>query len=873
MRWYVLPFLIVLLFTPFTLFAQESSDWYVGKPIKDIQFKGLEHVSENELRGIVDPYIGKNFTDELFLELQSKLYALDFFELFVPNAKPGDEDYNSIIIEFEVTERPIIEEINIIGNSSLRKPEILDAVLLKKGDMVNKTKVNLDTEAIRDLYLERGFPDVKVDGSIEKDEETNTATVTFTIDEGKQTKIKNIEFSGNSFASDGTLRRVMTTKAQSIFSTGVYQESKIEEDIQKIQLYYWEKGYIDAQVVDVVQTPFEDAKDETTNFINLTLYIEEGEQWTYGGIEFEGNALFTNEELEEVVRLDEGDILDKKKFEADFARINDIYYDNGYIYNVITKEEIRDEENNTVSYVVTIVEKGRAHIENIVIQGNEKTKDFVINRELPVEVGDVFSKKKVMQGLQNLYNTGLFSVVEPTTPMGSVDGLMDLIINVEEGKTIDLNFGVTFSGAAGDFPVMAFLQLKDNNFLGRGLELSSSLQASGLRQKLSVGFTDPWFLGERITLGVDLGVSHQLSQSIKQDILPPVFGEDDDNRVPDPYEGYYVFSEDTTYNGTDYDAGDLFPGIPSEDDIEEYNLETDYDYASDEGDTIPDSYLMEYHSWDFSLGLNTGYRWNTNIGRFSIGASPKVTLKYLTYDDAVYRPYNPTERLNLDRLRPIDDLGLTAAFDTRDFIYKPSKGVYLKQSFNFAGLVFEEANHFLESSSKAEFYLTLLDVPVFENWNFKTVFALSSSFSMILAYPWLDEVDATTQDLLFTESMLIARGWPRQFGGKVLWNNWAELRIPISEQFFWWDFFFNATGFWEDDISIVSENMAIDDFMFSFGGGFRLTIPGLPIGFYFTKRFKISDGEVLWQTGSMFNEDLVEGEGIDFVISFTYELF
>ncbi|TFG57956.1 MAG: outer membrane protein assembly factor BamA, partial [Spirochaetales bacterium] len=132
----------------FPLYSQENPDWYLGKPIVDVRFKGLKTVSKNELEGIVKPYIGRQFSDEVFLDLQSTLYALDYFESFIPNALPGDDKYESIVIEFDVTERPVVDEIRVTGNTNVRKADILDVVLLKNGDMVNKTKVQLDSDAV-----------------------------------------------------------------------------------------------------------------------------------------------------------------------------------------------------------------------------------------------------------------------------------------------------------------------------------------------------------------------------------------------------------------------------------------------------------------------------------------------------------------------------------------------------------------------------------------------------------------------------------------------------------------------------------------------------------------------------------------------------
>ena len=133
------------------VFSQEQENWYVGKPIKEIRFVGLQNVSESDLEGITEQYTGKEFTDQLFLELQSKLYALDYFEVFIPNAIPGDDNYNSIIIEFEVEERPVVDEIKLRGNKNIRKTELLDVILLKQGDIINKTKVQLDADAIEQL--------------------------------------------------------------------------------------------------------------------------------------------------------------------------------------------------------------------------------------------------------------------------------------------------------------------------------------------------------------------------------------------------------------------------------------------------------------------------------------------------------------------------------------------------------------------------------------------------------------------------------------------------------------------------------------------------------------------------------------------------
>ena len=185
--------ILFLLFMTQNIFAQQNDEeWYLGKSIVDIRFTGLDTVSSTELSGLVREYISIEFTDSLFYEIQSKLYSLDYFELIIPSALKGDDAGSSVILEFEVQEKPVIDDIEFVGNQRLRRGELLDAILLKKGDMVNQTSVNLDESAILNLYLEKGFLDATVEGKEEKDSEENSSLLVYTIDEGTQTKINEI---------------------------------------------------------------------------------------------------------------------------------------------------------------------------------------------------------------------------------------------------------------------------------------------------------------------------------------------------------------------------------------------------------------------------------------------------------------------------------------------------------------------------------------------------------------------------------------------------------------------------------------------------------------------------------------------------------
>ncbi|MDT8299320.1 MAG: outer membrane protein assembly factor BamA, partial [Spirochaetaceae bacterium] len=431
--------LILLLFILLTsgLAAQEDQ-WYIDKPIAEIQFEGLSSISENELFGLIRPLIGKPYSEELSWDLQSRLYALDYFDIIIPEIRPGATGRNTVVLVFQVQEKPLVDDVLFTGNSKARRGELLDTVLVKAGDLLNTGALRLDEQALVDFYLEKGFIDAAVESQYEIDEETNSAVVIFRIDEGNQTKISEIRFVGNDkHVSDDTLRKLISTKPQSLFNKGLFVETTLQEDLKAIERYYGDQGFIDASVLNVdKQIVFDE--EENLNKMIITVVIEEGEAWKYGGMTFEGNSIYSDEELDEQISQVEGSTFNLTKFQLDYQRVTDLYFENGYIFNNFTYEETRNEAAREVSYEVTIVERDRAHIQDIIIRGNTKTKAYVIRREIPLEEGEVFSKSKIFDGMMNLYNLQYFDVVEPTPYPAGEDGLMDLIIDVSEGKTSDI---------------------------------------------------------------------------------------------------------------------------------------------------------------------------------------------------------------------------------------------------------------------------------------------------------------------------------------------------------------------------------------------------------------------------------------------------
>ncbi|MDR0644315.1 MAG: outer membrane protein assembly factor BamA [Treponema sp.] len=821
-------FCLILLFTATVLPAQE--EWYEGKPIKDIVLIGVEHTALSDLEGILSLYKDKPCGDDAIIAIQDKLYALEYFDEVIANPSPYDNEGSGVRIEITVKERPIVVKIAFIGYHKVKATDLKAVVSTKENDVLNEIKLDKDLEAIRSKYIEKGFPSMRVRYEI-TDGKKGGKNVTFHINEGDKLSIEAFVFEGNTLFSSKTLQRQLVSKVKSLANDGAYSDAALIQDRAAILKYYRDRGYMDAQVVDVTSSRREDPKKEDNYLLTITFNIREGQQYRFGGIEIEGNEIFSTEELLSLVRSKEDDIINGTRLDADLNRIVERYYENGYIFNTIDPEPLRD--NDVFSYKITIVERGRAHIENIIIRGNEKTKDAVILREISMEPGDVFSRTKVMDGITNLYNLQFFSNVQPDMQPGSDENLMNLIFNVEEQPTMNIQAGLTFSGTADpdEFPVSGLFKWSDLNFMGMGNMLGVELNGSTTIQSVSLEYTQRYLFGLPMSVSFDLTFQHAIRQSAMDNKAPYFYG-DEERAYPDGFDSYDDY----------YDAGK----IP------------------------PDEYLMDYTQWKLSFGVSTGYRWRTPVGIYGLGGGVRFGVVVNTYDDDIYRPFDPTIRNRNNQLTPSNSLFANTYLDDRDIYYDPTKGFYLSQRFGFYGIFPIEPEHYFRSDTKAEAFFTPINLEVTEKWSFMTTFGFHSGVSFLFPHPFSDKPIVENANKLAIDGMFNARGWSNEYSkkGSALWENWVEMRIPIVPRVLALDFFFDAAEIQPDWATFWSGENLIDNLRFSFGAGIRFTIPQFPLRLSFAKRFKITDGAIEWQKGAIWAADSNPNSGVDVVLSF-----
>lgn len=772
----------------FSLYAQEEDgDWFWDKPITKIEFEGLKNVKKSELSGITSSYIDMNFTEDNYNDLLDRLYALDLFEDIEPYAKHANKDNDDILLVFKVVEHPVISKINFYGNQKIRNAELRELIKIKTSDVFIESKLLIDERTIRDHYLGKGYSDVKISHKIDKRD--SGIEITFNIAEGSTTVIKEIHISGNSIVSERVLKNKLALKEVGIFKDGAFQNTILEADKRTIASYYAERGYIDANVVDVrIETLANEEKQR--NELIITFFIQEGYQYTFSGFKVEGNEVFTDDDLLPLMKLKVGSVFNATKFEEGVSSITGKYYESGYMSNEFYRVPAKDTEKKEVAYTLSVVEHLRSHIENIIVKGNSKTKDYVITREIPLESGDVFSRDKIMNGLRNLYNLQYFSNVIPDVQFGSEENLVDLVVSVEEQSTTSLQFGMTFSGISepGDIPISLYAKFENSNLLGEGKDVSTSVTVSKTEQSIDFTYAQGWIGNLPITWSESLSFSHNNTYALTNMFLP-----------------------DMSLNQFYY-----------------YNA---------------------YEGYSASLGTAFARRWTPDFAILTATAGMNNEVIDYIYDTDLYTPVDLGLSNFANRLGLSNSLFTSFSIDDRDINYDPTSGWFASQRFSWYGLLPVEKEFYLKSDTKLEGYLKLCDVPVSETWNLKLVLAGYSGLTML--FPTKNSY-VTDSSKVYIDGMFNGRGWTEAFKnggrGKLLWSNRVELRSPLVPGIVGLDLFHDIALITGEPENLFNGNIHKNDWYYSFGPGVRFLIPQFPLHLLFTWRYKVDDGKLHWGT-------------------------
>ena len=270
-----------------------------------------------------------------------------------------------------------------------------------------------------------------------------------------------------------------------------------------MKVFYWQEGYADIEVTPDIHY------DADKQRMYISLNIAEGKKYLTGQIKIIGNKLFPSEEIKEQLEMTTGNVFSEYSLRQDISRIQEYYFARGYIFTETSSDKTVRRDTGVVDIIYKITEGELAYVDKIKIEGNLKTKDIVIRRELKIKPGDKFDGEKLQRSKERLYNLGYFEEVAYDIGPGSTAEKKDLTISVKEKKTGEFSFGGGYSSVD---QFVGFVQLSQINFdlfnfptfTGGGQDLSIRGEFGQRRKRYSLSFTEPWIFDRPISFGFDV---------------------------------------------------------------------------------------------------------------------------------------------------------------------------------------------------------------------------------------------------------------------------------------------------------------------------------------------------------------------------------
>ncbi len=511
--------------------------------ISDIVIHGNRRIPAETVRGRIFTRPGDVY-DAAALERDfNSLWNTGYFEDIRFEREQTSKGWT---IHVYVKERPTISEIDYLGLSSVSKSDVLDRfkdrkVGISPESQYDPTKVKRAEVTIKQLLSEHGRQFATVRTEVRPIPPAKVS-VTFVVKEGPKVSVGRITFVGNKHVKSRTLRAAMKNLKpigvpHSIFLENLfaktYDATKLDEDTERVRAEFQNRGYFKVLVADA-KTEIHDTGHPGLHIpllmkgagksVDITIPVEEGDQYRLGGITFKGNKEVSNEKaLRSLFPMKDGDIFSREKVAKGLDNMRDAYREIGHINFTPLPNTTFDEDKKLVFLSIDVDEGKKFFVRRIEFTGNTTTRDKVIRREIALEEGQPYNERLWKLSLLRLNQLGYFEQLKPDDPnttethLDEKNASVDLTLKVhEKGKnSIGLNGGV--SGLAGSF---IGINYSTNNFLGLGETLSVQASIGNSQRILSFGFTEPYLFDRPIQGGFTVYTQkYNFNQARQQAIL------------------------------------------------------------------------------------------------------------------------------------------------------------------------------------------------------------------------------------------------------------------------------------------------------------------------------------------------------------------
>ena len=464
-----------------------------GFKIADIRINGLQRVSAGSVFGALPLNVGEQVDDQQLVESTRALFKTGFFQ-DIQLGRDGD------VLVITVVERPSIANIDIEGNKAISTDDLMKGLKqsgLAEGEVFQRATLEGVRNELLRQYVAQGRYSAAVDAEVVA-QPRNRVGLKIRIDEGEVAAIKHINVVGNTVFDQAELDDQFTLKTSNWLSffknDDKYAREKLSGDLERLRSYYMDRGYINMEIVSTQVSISPDKKQ-----VFITVNISEGAKYTVRDITLRGDLKVPEDQIHALLLVQKGQVFSRKLMTSTSDLITRRLGNEGYTFANVNAVPVPSKDGNTVDIEFVVDPGKRAYANRINFRGNTKTEDQVLRREMRQMEGGWASTYLIDQSKTRLERLGYFKEVNVETPaVAGVDDQVDVNYSVEEQSSGSITASVGFAQSAG---LILGGSITQNNFLGTGNSASLGLTRSEYQSKYNIGFTDPYFTKDGVSLG------------------------------------------------------------------------------------------------------------------------------------------------------------------------------------------------------------------------------------------------------------------------------------------------------------------------------------------------------------------------------------
>ncbi len=470
-----------------------SSGAYAGTTISEVRVQGNERVEPATVMSYMDLQAGDTAEREDLDRALKSLFATGLFA-------DVSLDLQGNVLNVNVIENPVINEIAFEGNDRIEDEELLAEIQLRPRQVFTRTKVQSDVSRLYQIYRRNGRFSVNIEPKVIRLDQ-NRVNLVFEVQEGDVTNVEAIRFVGNKHFSDSKLRSVVSTSETSWYkflsTDDRYDPDRLAFDQELLRKFYLAEGYADYNLVSAIAELSDDKED-----FFITFTVDEGDRYKVKSTNIDSNLRnFDPATLKGTVEIAAGDWYDADRVQEAVDKLTDALGDLQYAFVNVQPDIRRSREEKTVDIVFQINETPRVFVERIDVNGNIRTLDEVVRREILLDEGDPYNRSKLARSEQNIRDLDFFEEVKVDVVQGSAPDKTVVNVDVAEKSTGELSVGAGFSTSDGP---LADLRIRERNLLGKGQDLLLAATIAGEKTEFDLSFTEPYFMDRDVSAGFDL---------------------------------------------------------------------------------------------------------------------------------------------------------------------------------------------------------------------------------------------------------------------------------------------------------------------------------------------------------------------------------